>query len=92
MSKSRIEVLLEEVKAMGFDQADRHEVGNVFHTAWKEYVLRHPHGLDAHDMAGRRAYHGVVEMHAECVARQYIRAEIDKAQRRGYRSQADGHS
>ena len=57
-------VALRESKLCGFDKFERHEVGNVYRTAY----------------SNQRCH-----LHALNVARQYVKEEIDKNQRRGYK-------
>lgn len=74
-----IKTVLDQAKAYKFDQAERHDVAHVCRTAYLEFSSRHP------KMESLNA-----ELHAEAVARQYMREEIDKWHRRGYKNQADG--
>lgn len=85
-----LEDVLKEAMGFNFNKAERHVVGEVYRTAEKEYRERHPFNANAKDKEARRAYDLNAGFHAEAVARQYVREEVDKWHRRGYRNQADG--
>lgn len=61
--------ILREARTLGFTKTERHDVGNVYREAIEKVFTR-----EYHD----RTRYG------ELIARQYIRNEIDKWQRKGY--------
>lgn len=77
--------ILEEARNKGFSQIERHQVGDVYRTAFMAYIERHPSSINHFDTKERELQLEITRTHAAAVARQYIKEEIDKWHRRGYK-------
>lgn len=81
-----IDDLLKEAEKLGFvEQVDRHNIREVYREACRVYRQEHREHKPATTRTERVAYEDNVCMFAEAVTREYVRKEIDKWQKRGYK-------